>query len=125
MGGEGLRLGIETIRSLIWSSISGTYAKIANATTANPTRLICFTNTTNSNLFVAITQGSTPASDNTADQIIVPANGFKLLDIMTNHYPQEGSPMQIQQGSLLWARTATGSSNPSQGFIYAEVYYGF
>lgn len=125
MADEGLRLGIETIRSLLFSSISSTYFGITSVGLLNPARLICFTNTTNSNLFVAITVGATaPASDGTADQIIVPANGFKLLDIMTNHYPQDGSPMQITQGSQLWVRTATGSSNPTSGFIYAEVFYG-
>lgn len=124
MADEGLRLGIDLIRSLIFSSISGTYFGITSVPLANPARLICFTNTTNSNLFVAISS-SQPASDGTADQIIVPANGFKLLDIMTNHYPQDGAPMQIAAGNKLWVRTATGSANPTSGFIYAEVYYGF
>ena len=124
MADEGLRLGIETIRSLIFSSISGTYFGITSVGLLFPARLICFTNTTNSNLFVALGP-PTPASDGTADQLIVPANGFKLLDIMTNHYPQDGAPMQIPLGTRLWARTATGSSNPTSGFIYAEAFYGF
>jgi hypothetical protein len=124
MADEGLRLGIETIRSLLFSSISGTYFGITSVGLLNPARLICFTNTTNSNLFVAIAN-ALPASDGTADQLIIPANGFKLLDIMTNHYPQDGAPMQIPLGMKLWARTATGSSNPTSGFIYAEVFYGF
>jgi|SRR5215469_3048037 len=120
----GLRLGIETIRSLLFSSISSNYFGITSVGLLNPARLICFTNTTNSNLFVAISN-ALPASDGTADQLIVPANGFKLLDIMTNHWPGENAPMQIAQGMKLWARTATGSSNPSSGFIYAEVFYGY
>lgn len=124
MADEGLRLGIETIRSLLFSSISTTYFGITSVGLQNPARLVCITNLTNSNLFVALTNGSTPASDGTADQLIIPANGFKLLDVMTNHYPQDGSPMQIVQGTRFWARTATGSSNPTSGFIYVESFYG-
>lgn len=120
---RGLRLGIETIRSQIFSSITSTYSQITTVATLNPCRLICFTNLTNSNLFVSILMN--PASDGTQDQLIVPANGFKLLDVMMNHYPQDGTPMEIQQGTQLWVRTATGSSNPTSGFIYAEVFYGF
>ena len=120
----GLRLGIETIRSLIFSSISSTYFGITSVPLQFPARLVCITNLTNSNLFVALTNGSAPASDGTADQLILPANGFKLLDVMTNHYPQDGQPMQIVQGTRFWVRTATGSSDPTSGFIYVESYYG-
>lgn len=124
MANPGLKLNIETIRSLLFSSISTTYFKIVNVATENPSRLICFTNLTNSNLFITITSGNTPASDGTEDQIILPANGYKILDIMTNHYPQEGAPMELPKGSYFWARTATGSSDPTSGFVYVEVYYG-
>lgn len=124
MADAGLRLGIETIRSLLFSSISGTYFGITSVPLQFAARLVCITNLTNSNLFVALTGGSTPASDGTADQLIIPANGFKLLDVMTNHYPQDGQPMSIIVGTRFWARTATGSSNPTSGFIYVESFYG-
>ncbi len=113
---EGLKLAIEPLRSLIFSSISGTYFKIVNVATTHPARLVCFTNTTNSNLFISL--------NGVDDHLVLPANGFKLLDIMTNHYPGPNSPMQIPQQTFFWARTATGSSNPTSGFVYAEVYYG-
>jgi hypothetical protein len=126
MSDRGSRLGIETIRSLLWSSISSTYFGITTVGLLNPCRVVCFTNLTNSNLFVAITPSATPpASDGTADQLIIPANGFKLVDIMMNHYPQDGMPMEMVEGTRLWARTATGSSNPTSGFIYAEAFYGY
>lgn len=118
---QGLKLGIEPIRSLIFSSISSTYANITTAATLNPARIVCFTNTTNSNLFISI--GAAPLSDGTEDLLIVPANGFKLIDVMTNRYAE--NPLSLPAGSLLWARTATGSSNPTSGFIYAEVFYGY
>lgn len=120
---QGGRLGIETIRSLIFSSISSTYAGITSVGLLNSARVICFTNLTNSNLFVAVTPGNTPASDNTEDQLIVPANGFKLIDVTTNRLPNVA--LSLNAGTRLWARTATGSSNPSSGFIYAEVFYGY
>lgn len=120
---QGLRLGIETIRSLIFSSISSTYFGITSVGLLNPARVICFTNTTNSNLFVAVTAGNTPASDGTEDQIIVPANGFKLIDVMTNRVA--GLSLSLPAGTRFWARTATGSSDPTSGFIYAEVFYGY
>lgn len=124
MADAGLKLGIETIRSLIFSSISSTYFGITSVPLQNSARLCCITNLTNSNLFVALTNGATPASDGTADQLIIPANGFKLLDVMTNHYPQDGQPMSIIVGTRFWARTATGSTNPTSGFIYVEAFYG-
>lgn len=124
MTDSGLKLAIEPIRSLLFSSISTTYFGITSVPLQFSARLVCITNLTNSNLFVALTNGNTPASDGTEDQVIVPANGFKLLDVMTNHYPQDGQPMSIVKGTRFWARTATGSSDPTSGFIYVEAYYG-
>lgn len=120
---SGGRLGIELIRSLLFSSISSTYAGITSVPLINSARVVCFTNLTNSNLFVAVTPGNTPASDGTADQVIVPANGFKLIDVTTNRL--DTVPLSLAAGTRLWARTATGSSNPTSGFIYAEVFYGY
>ena len=120
---QGGKLGIETIRSLLFSSISSTYFGITSVGLLNAARVICFTNTTNSNLFVAVTPGNVPASDGTEDQIIVPANGFKLIDVTTNRLPDV--QLLLPAGTRLWARTATGSSNPTSGFIYAEVFYGY
>jgi len=124
MIGEGLKLGIEPIRTLIYSSISSTYFGITSVGLLSPCRMLRIVNLTNSNLFLAIS-ATQPASDGTQDQIIMPANGYYVLDIMTNHYPQDGSPMQIPIGTKFWTRTATGASNPSSGFIYVESYYGY
>ena len=120
---QGGKLGIETIRTLIFSSISTTYFGITSAGLLNSARVICFTNLTNSNLFVAVTPGNTPASDGTEDQLIIPANGFKLIDVTTNRLPDV--QLALPAGTRLWARTATGSSDPTSGFIYAEVFYGY
>lgn len=120
---EGGRLGIEPIRSLLFSLISGTYFGITTAPLLNSARVVCFTNLTNSNLFVAVTSGDTPASDGTADQLIVPSNGFKLIDISTNKLLT--AQLALPASTRLWARTATGSANPTSGFIYAEVFYGY
>ena len=120
---QGGKLGIETIRTLIFSSISSTYFGITSAGLLNSARVICFTNLTNSNLFVAVTPGNTPASDGTEDQLIIPANGFKLIDVTTNRLPDV--QLALPAGTRLWARTATGSSDPTSGFIYAEVFYGY
>jgi len=67
--------------------------------------------------------GPAPPSDGTDDLLIVAANGFKLIDVMTNRV--SGQSLALPAGTFLWARTATGSSNPTSGFIYAEVYYGY
>ena len=116
MADLGLKLNIEPIRALLFSSITGTYFKISSVPTLNAARLVCFTNLTNSNLFISI--------NGTDDQLIVPSNGFKLLDIMTNHFPVDGSPMQLPAQTTFWVRTATGSTNPTSGLIFAEVYWG-
>lgn len=116
MSDEGLKFAIDSIRSLIWSSISGVYFKIANVATANPARLLCFTNTTDATLFISI--------DGVNDHIVLPPNSFRLLDIMTNHYAPGNAPMQLPSMTFFWARTAPGSANPTKGFVYAEVYFG-
>ena len=69
---------VDAIRSVAFGSITGSYVALGSPL-AYPARIICFTNTTDQDVFLS-TDGST-------NQILVPAGSFKLFDITTNHRP--------------------------------------
>lgn len=98
----------ETLRSIAFGSISGTYAGIGSALD-NPARLIKVVNTTDVNIFI---------SDNGIDdRDIVPAGGFFLYDLMSNRSEQSGL-LVLDQGARLYAKGA-----PSSGSVYFTVVY--
>lgn len=102
---------VDAIRSVAYGSITGSYVALGSALTY-PARIICFTNTTNEDVFLS-TDGST-------DQILVPAGSFKLFDITTNHRPVNHDDFCFASGTQFYVRY---SSMPSQGAVYIEVVY--
>lgn len=98
---------IDTIRTLAHTGISGSFAAVG-IPLSFPTRLICFTNNTDGDMFF---------SDNaTANQLFIAAGSFKLFDLNTNRLNQQ----------QLWV-FATGtqfyvveSTTPSKGAVYIE-----
>lgn len=66
---------IDTLRTLNFSGISGTYAPVGSSF-GHVTRLICFTNNTNGDMLVS--------TDGVNDMLFLPANSFKLFDLATN-----------------------------------------
>lgn len=102
---------IDAIRSLGFAGISGTYALVGTPTT-NATRLICFTNNTNGDVFFTY--------DPTVDQLFVAAGSFKLFDICSNRDDRNG--VYLLPSNLQW--WVKQSSAPSSGSVYVEVLYG-
>ncbi len=115
----------DILRSLGFASISATYAKLQSGsqptTFAYNMRLICISNNTNGDMFVAFTSGYTPASDGTADQLFIPAGGFKLFDLTSNKVSQQLGAFFFNQGTQVWVRQSTA---PTSGSIYLECLYG-
>ncbi len=104
-------VSIDIIRSLGFASISGTYATVGGPL-AHPVRLICFTNTTDGDMFF---------SDNGVDnKLFIPAGGFKLFDITTNRYAA-ASQWVFQVGTQFSVKQSTA---PTKGAVYIECLWG-
>ena len=104
---------IEPLRSLAYTSISGSYAAVGTAS-AYPTRIICFTNTTDADMIFS--------RDNTlvAGELIVAAGGFKLFDITTNHRPVNQDDFCFQIGTQWYVRQGSATT---KGSVYIEMVY--
>lgn len=104
-------VSIDRLRSLAFGSVSGTYAAVGTAL-ANPTRIICFTNTSDADMTVSI--------DGTNAYLIVPAGSFKLFDLCTNrlHVSQY---WMFAVGTQFFVATA---GTPSKGAFYIECLWG-
>jgi hypothetical protein len=99
---------IDTLRSLAFGSISGTYAALGSAFTFDA-RLICITNDTNGDMFFSI--------DGVHDQLFVAATSFKLFDLNTNRVLQQQLWI-LPIGTQFYVRQST---SPSTGAVYLEV----
>jgi hypothetical protein len=102
---------IDTIRTLAFGGISGTYAIVGTPTT-NAVRLICFTNNTNGDMFFS--------NDGINNQLFVAAGSFKLLDICSNRDDTNG--VYLLPARQQWY--VKQSTAPSAGAVYIEVLYG-
>ena len=102
---------VDTLRSLAYTSVSGTYAAVGTPT-AYPTRIICFTNTTDADVFFSM--------DGSTNQLIVAAGGFKLFDITTNHRPVNQDDFCFAVGTQWYVKQ---NSAPTKGAVYIEIIY--
>lgn len=106
------RLGIDTIRTLAFGGISGTYAAVG-AALAHNTAMFRIINNTNGDLLFSV--------GGTIDHFFVPAMSFVLYDLAAN------SPPQVQSGSLVMAIGdrfyVKQSTAPSSGAVWIESLY--
>lgn len=108
----------DNIRYSAGSGLTTTYSKLGGVT-AFPMRLSCISNNYTSDMLFTVTNGSTPASDGTADQIFAPAGGFKLFDLTTNKVDQQSSVFCIPANRQIWVRLS-----PNAAGVYLEFIYG-
>lgn len=101
----------ETIRSTAFGSITGSFVAVGTAL-ANPSRVICFTNTTDADVFFS--------ADGTNSQFIVPAASFKLIDVNANRRNNDYI-FAYAAGTQFYVKY---SSAPSRGAVYIETIYG-
>jgi len=101
----------DAIRSVAFGSITGSYVALGTPF-AYPARIICFTNTTNQDVFLSM--------DGTTNQVLVPAGSFKLFDITTNHRPVNHDDFCFAVGTQWYVKYAAA---PSSGAVYIEVIY--
>jgi len=102
---------VDTLRTLAYTSISGTYAAVGPAQ-SYPARIICFTNTTDADMIFSM--------DGTTDQLIVAAGGFKLFDITTNHRPVNQDDFCFSNGTQWYVKQ---NSSTTKGAVYIEIVY--
>lgn len=102
---------VDTLRTLANGSIGATFAAVGTPF-AFPARIICFTNTTNTDMIFS--------TDTTTDRLIVPAGSFKLFDVTTNHRPVNQDDFCFANGTQWYVRYAAA---PNTGSVYIEVVY--
>jgi len=103
----------DTLRSLAFGGISGTYAAVGTPFTQEA-RIICFTNLTQGNMIL-----STDPT-NTDGQILLPAGAFKLYDLTANLVPGKDDNFVIAKGTQFYVKQVTA---PVAGAVYIEDVY--
>lgn len=102
---------VDALRSTAFGSITGSYVAVGSAF-AYQARIICFTNTTNEDMFFSM--------DGSTDQLIVPAGSFKLFDVTMNHRPVNMDDFCFAIGTQWYVKY---SAAPNAGAVYIEVVY--
>jgi hypothetical protein len=105
------RAYLDPLRSVAFGSITGSYTAVGTPM-ANPSRIICFTNTTNEDV--------TFSMDGTTDQLIVPAGSFKLFDVSTNRRPVGQDDFCFVVGTQWYVKYLIA---PTSGNVYIEIVY--
>ncbi len=104
-----IRLLAETLRTLAFGSISGTYAALGTAL-ANPCRILYIVNNTDALL--------TFSFDGVNDHFVIPSMSFMILDV-TSNMSIPGGWLTIAQGTKIYVKGSPGS-----GSVYLSVFYG-
>jgi hypothetical protein len=108
MAGNSLRIDYETLRSLAFGSISGTYAAIG-AVFASRALVVKIYNGTDVDLLIS-TDGST-------DHDIIPSSASFTIDVNANQLSEEG--LFFPKGSRFYVKQASGAA--SSGSVYLTV----
>ena len=105
----GTRVQFEALRSVAFGSITNSYTAVGAATTDH-TRWVCLSNGTNADMFISL--------DGSTDHLRIPANGFKLIDIVTNKVTEDGYFIDV--GTIFYIKYA---SVPTSGTFWIEVMF--
>lgn len=105
-----IRIFAETLRSIAFGSISGSYAAIGGAL-ANPSRILKITNTTDADMIISY--------DGTNNHEIVPTASAVVFDFCSNQTFQNGA--FLAEGTIIYVKQV---SAPSKGSVYVSTYYG-
>ncbi len=108
------RVYFDTLRSLAFGGISGTYAAIGTALTVQP-RIICITNETDAGMIFS------DDNTNASGKLYLPKGSFKLFDFTANLVPGQDDGFVIAKGTIIYVKEA---SAPSSGGVYLEYIYG-
>ena len=101
----------DVLRTVAYTGISGTFAAVGGPQLYQA-RIICFTNTSDVDVIFSM--------DGVTNNLIVPAGGFKLFDITTNHRPVNQDDFCFAIGTQWYVNTG---GTPSKGAVYIEIIY--
>lgn len=104
----------DTLRTLAFGAISGTYAAVGSALTVEP-RIICITNDTNAAMIFSDDSG------NATGKLYLPAGTFKLFDLTANLVPGKDDSFVMAKGTIMYVKQV---SAPSSGAVVIEYVYG-
>lgn len=108
------RVYFDTLRSLAFGAISGTYAAVGPLLTVEP-RIICLTNNTDGDMIFS------DDLTNAAGKLFIPKGGFKLFDLTANMVPKKDDSFVIAKGTIIYVKQV---SAPTSGAVYIEYVYG-
>lgn len=106
-----VRILPETVRSLAFGSISGTYAGLGTAM-SRPIRLIVLQNFTDVSVMISF--------DGVNDHLPLAALGYIILDITANKTREDG--FFLAEGQRLYVKQLSGA--PGSGSVYLTTFYG-
>jgi hypothetical protein len=106
----GKRLLPDAIRSSAFGAIGAAYTAVG-AAFANPVRILLLQNLTDAGVLITFNP--------VRDEMVVPANGFILLDIMCNKSNDGGT--FIAQGTTVYVKRLSGA--PTSGSFYVSTFY--
>lgn len=99
----------DALRSRAASTFTGSYQVLGTAIAVNA-RIMTFTNNTN--------QDVTVSTDGTTDNFVIPAGGFRLLDIGSNAV--SGAQLYVPQGTQFYVKGASGTGTFYFDILYSE-----
>ena len=105
----------DSLRSLGFAGISGTYAAVGAANAVADVRIMCITNKTAGDMIFSI--DNTNADGN----LFVPAGTFKLFDFTSNMVPGKDDGFFLPKGTIWYVKQVTA---PTSGAVYIEYLYG-
>jgi hypothetical protein len=104
----------DTLRSLAYGSISGSYAAVGSPFTVEP-RIISITNNTAGDMIFSTD------STNSTGQLFLRAGSFKLFDLTANLVPGKDDSFVMAKGTQIYVKQV---SAPTSGAVYIELVYG-
>lgn len=105
----GVKAAVETLATLAYGSISGSYAEVT--TFPNAESIITLQNLTNATCFFSF--------DGTDDNFVLPATSAMIIDVTANHAADD-TGLYFPKNTRVYVRT---SGSPSSGAVYVGAIY--
>lgn len=108
---SGQRVRFETLRTVAFGGISGTYAALGSPL-LHGARLIILDNLTNDDLLISF--------DGTNDHMVLVSTSAKIIDFASNKVGPVGQ-LELSKGTQVYVKQLSGA--PTAGSVYLSVIY--
>ena len=102
---------LDELRTIAFGDISAAYAAVGSAS-EHLIRIFCITNNTEGDMLFT--------TNNTRDELFVPAGCFKLIDVQSNMNAQFDDKYVLPIGTQFYVKQSTA---PVSGDVYIEFFY--